>query len=197
MYNEQMFDLHTIISNWSYVAIFILMTTNGITNIPSSQLLYIVAGYFISTGNLLFFPTIIFGTLGNTIGNIITFFLVKKYDKPFARKLLMLNEETFNKIHGAFHDTFSKRGMWWIFLGKLTPSVKAFIPIIAGLANTRTKITSFIFLIASFIWAISITLIGYYFGEHITLKSFTTVSLIVGIFIFFIIYKKISKKLIK
>jgi membrane protein DedA with SNARE-associated domain len=171
------------------------MTTNGVANFPSSQLLYVVCGYFISTGNLLFIPTILAGTLGNTLGNIITFILVKKYDRTFARKLLMMDEVTFTKIHNALHSTFLHKGMWYIFFGKLTPSVKAFIPIVAGLANTKTKITSFIFLSASFIWSIAITSLGYYCGEKISLKSFTAVSLLVGSIIIFIVYKKISKKI--
>jgi membrane protein DedA with SNARE-associated domain len=135
------------------------------------------------------------GAIGNTIGNIITFLLVKKYEHTLARKLLMMDEKTFTKIHSALHSTFIHRGMWYILLGKLTPSVKAFIPIVAGLADTKTKITSLIFLIASFIWAIAITSLGYFFGEHITLKSFATVSLLVGSVIIFIVYRKISKKI--
>lgn len=194
-YTYQMFDLHTLIFSGSYLAIFILMITNGVANFPSSQLLYIVAGYFISTDNLLFLPVIIIGAIGNTIGNIITFLLVKKYEHSFARKLLMMDEKTFHKIHSALHSTFTHRGMWYIFLGKITPSVKAFIPIVAGLANTPTKLTSFIFLIASFIWAVTITSLGYFFGEQITFKSFTTVSLLVGSIIIFVLYRKLSKKL--
>ena len=188
-------DLHTLIASFSYLAIFVLMLLNGVANLPSSQLLYIICGYFISTGNLLFIPTIVAGTLGNTLGNIITFLLVKKYEHNFARKLLMLDEKTFTKIHSALHSTFIHRGMWYIFLGKLTPSVKAFIPIVAGLASTKTKITSFIFLVASLIWAIAITSLGYFFGEQITLKSFAAVSLLIGSIIIFVIYRKISKKI--
>jgi membrane protein DedA with SNARE-associated domain len=173
------------------------MIANGVINIPSSQILYLIVGYFVATGNLLFAGAVIAGALGNTIGNIITFQLVKKYDKPFARKLLMLDENTFTKIHSALHETFSRRGMWWIFLGKLTPSVKAFIPIVAGLANTATKLTSFIFLIASFIWATGVIYLGYAFGEHVSLSSFLGVSFLIGAIIIFILYKKISKKLEK
>jgi membrane protein DedA with SNARE-associated domain len=171
------------------------MVTNGIGNLPSSQILYIICGYFISTGNLLFIPTIIVGALGNTIGNIITFLLVKKYEHSFARKLLMMDEATFSKVHGALHSTFTKRGLWYIFIGKLTPSVKAFIPIVAGLADTKTKITSFIFLVSSLIWAAMITSLGYFFGEQITLKSFAAVSFLVGSIIIFFLYRSISKKL--
>lgn len=107
----------------------------------------------------------------------------------------MLDENTFNKIHSALHSTFTHRGMWYIFLGKLTPSVKAFIPIVAGLASTPVKLTSFIFLSASVIWAIGINYIGYYFGEHVTLKSFSVVSLLIGGIILYIVYRNVSKKL--
>lgn len=170
------------------------MLTNGIANFPSSQFLYIIAGYFVSTGNLLFIPTIIAGTLGNTIGNIITFSLVKKYGETFARKLLMLDEKTFTKIHTALNETFSRRGMIWIFLGKLTPSVKAFIPVVAGLANTRTHLTSWIFFAASLIWACGVVSIGYFFGEHVSFTSFTAISLTIGLIIAFIVYRKLKAK---
>lgn len=190
-----MLDLHALLESFSYLAIFFLMMTNGIVNVPSSQLLYIICGYFVSTGSLLFIPTIFAGAIGNTLGNIITFLLVRKYEHTLARKLLMIDEKTFTKIHTALHETFTRRGMWYIFFGKITPSVKAFIPIVAGLADTKVKLTSFIFLGASILWAIGITSIGYFFGEHITLTSFTFVSLLVGGTILYLVYKKLSKKL--
>ena len=189
-----MLDLHFLISSFSYVAIFILMVTNGAVNFPSSQFLYIICGYFIATSSLLFVPTIIVGAVGNALGNIITFLLIKKYDKPLARKLLMLDEVTFTKVHTALHATFSKRGMWYIFIGKLIPSIKAFIPIVAGLANTKTTLTAFVFLVASCIWATILTSIGYYFGEHVTLTSISTVSLVIGIIVIFFVYKKYSSQ---
>lgn len=170
------------------------MILNGVLNFPSSQLLYIVCGYFVGTGSLLLVPTILVGALGNTIGNTITFLLVKKYEHNFARKILMLDEVTFQKIHNALKETFKKHGLLYIFFGKLIPSVKAFIPVLAGLSNTRTKITVFIFLIASIIWATVITSIGYFFGEHASLGSLSAVSLVIGLFIFYTLYKKVSKR---
>lgn len=190
-------DIHSLLLSGSYAAIFIMMIANGMVNFPSSQILYLIVGYFVSTGNLLFASAVIVGAIGNTIGNVAMYSLIKKYERPLARKVLMLNETTFNTIHGALMDTFSRRGIWWLFIGKLTPSVKAFIPVFAGLANTPTAITTFIFLVASFIWATAIVYIGYAFGEHVSLSSFLSVSFIVGIVIIFIIYKNISKKLAK
>ena len=134
------------------------------------------------------------GALGNTIGNTITFLLVKKYEHNFARKILMLDEATFQKIHGALKETFNKHGLLYIFFGKLIPSVKAFIPVLAGLSNTGTKTTTFIFLISSLIWAGMVTSIGYFFGEHATLGSLSAVSLIIGLFVFYTLYKKVSDR---
>lgn len=188
-------DLHLLISSGSYAAIFVLMVANGIINFPSSQILYLIVGYFVSTGNLIFATAVLAGALGNTIGNFVTYSLIKKYEHPLARKLLMLNESTFNKIHGALHDTFSRRGVWWLFIGKLTPSVKAFIPVLAGLARTPALLTTFIFLSASFVWAVGIIYLGYAFGEHVSLSSFLAVSFLIGASIIFILYKNISKKL--
>lgn len=188
-------DIHALISSGSYIAIFLLMVANGVINFPSSQILYLVVGYFVSTGNLLFAGAVAAGAIGNTIGNIITYSLIKKYERPLARKLLMMDETMFDKIHSALHETFSRRGIWWLFIGKLTPSIKAFIPIVAGLARTPTTLTSLIFLAASFIWATGIIYLGYAFGEHVSLSSFLGVSFLVGITIAFVLYKRISKKI--
>lgn len=189
-----MIDLHFLLSHFSYIAIFVLMMANGVANFPSSQFLYALCGYFVSTGSLLFLPTIIAGALGNTLGNIITFLLIKKYEHTLARKLLMMDEATFRTIHKKLHETFTHKGMWWIFFGKLIPSVKAFIPIVAGLADTKTKLTSFIFLVASLLWATIITSLGYFFGEHVSFTSITGVSLLALLVVTFFFYKTFMKK---
>lgn len=190
-------DLDLIISNFSYIGIFFLMIANGIINFPSSQILYVVVGYFVGTGALSFTGSVIAGGLGNAIGNVIMFLLIKKYEKPLARKLLMLPPEAFDKMHSALHATFKERGMWWIFLGKLIPSVKAFIPVIAGLAQLRTALTSFIFLTASLIWAAGVISIGYFFGKTVSLSYLPIVSLIVAAVVFILVYKKFSKEFSK
>lgn len=190
-------EFETIISSFSYVGIFFLMLANGVVNFPSSQILYVIVGYFVGTGALSFTESVIAGALGNTIGNVILFLLIKKYDKPLARKLLMLPEEQFNKIHTALHATFTKRGMWWIFIGKLIPSVKSFIPMVAGLAGLRTPIVSFIFLISSLIWAAGVISIGYFFGKTASLSYLPFVSLIIALIVVTLVYKKFSKEFSK
>ena len=183
-------DLDFIISNFSYIGIFFLMIANGIINFPSSQILYVIVGYFVGTGALSFTGSVIAGGLGNAVGNVIMFILIKKYERPLARKLLMMPKEAFDKVHSALHTTFNERGMWWIFLGKLIPSVKAFIPVVAGLAQLRTPITAFIFLVTSFIWAAGVISIGYFFGKTASLSYLPIVSLIIAVVVFILVYNK-------
>jgi membrane protein DedA with SNARE-associated domain len=174
------------------------MIANGVTNIPSSQVLYLICGYFIANGTLSAVPVIVSGSIGNTVGNAIAFGLTKAYGVSFARKLLLVDEKTFAEIHKILSETFSKKGIWFVFVGKLTPSVKAFIPIIAGLAHTQTVLTNVLFFVASVIWAIAITSIGYFFGEHVSLSTFTGISLAIGgsilLFAYFSIHKKLKQK---
>ncbi|MBP6888510.1 MAG: VTT domain-containing protein [Candidatus Pacebacteria bacterium] len=190
-------SLDFIISNFSYIGIFLLMVANGIVNFPSSQILYVIVGYFVSTDSLSFSASVLAGGLGNAIGNIITFLLIKKYEKPLAQKLLMLPKETFDKMHTALHATFKERGMWWIFLGKLIPSIKAFIPVIAGLSQLKTLTTSIIFIVASLIWATGIISIGYFFGKTASLSYLPIVSLAIAVIVIAILYKKFSKEFSK
>lgn len=173
------------------------MITNGIINLPSSQLLYLITGYFVGTGHLALLPAALFGALGNTVGNVVTFFLIRKYGKSLAQKILFLEKEQFEKIYHGLHETFSRKGMWYIFFGKLIPSIKAFIPMLAGLAKTPPTLTGFIFFASSFIWALGIIMIGREFGEHVSLSSMAGISFIIGVTILFFVYRSVNKTLTK
>jgi membrane protein DedA with SNARE-associated domain len=87
--------------------------------------------------------------------------------------------------------------MWYIFFGKLTPSIKAFIPMLAGLAKTKDTLTAIIFFFSSLLWALAIITIGKEFGEHVSLSSLAAISFVVGTTILVIAYRNIHKKLQK
>lgn len=166
------------------------MILNGIINFPSSQILYLVAGYFVSTNNLLFIPALVAGALGNTIGNFIAYKLTYKYGKPIVKKILYVREATLDHMH----QEFSNKGIWWLFFGKLIPSVKTLVPAIAGLAKIGQHKSLAIFFFGSTVWATLILYIGYTFGEHITLKGYAATMSVVGILLLFFAYKKFIKK---
>lgn len=188
-------SIHESLLQFSYVAIFILMVANGMVNTPSSQLLYLVAGYFISTDALVMTPVIIIGAIGNTIGNMVTFLLIKRYGVHYAEKFLPIRKEKFDAIQETLTKSLDKHGDWFIVFGKCIPSIKAFVPALAALASLDEKKTALLFFIGSLIWALGITSLGVFFGEHVDLKTLAIVSFTAGITILLIAYKKFHNAL--
>ena len=80
-------SIETIISFAGYAGIFLLMITNGAVSFPSSQVLYIIAGYFVAQGDLALLPVVVAGTLGNTVGTIILYELTRKYGRTFIARM--------------------------------------------------------------------------------------------------------------
>ena len=70
--------IEQILESAGYIAIFGLMITNGLFSFPSSQLLYIATGYFVSTGHLGFATAALIGALGNSVGNYALFYLTRE-----------------------------------------------------------------------------------------------------------------------
>ncbi len=154
-------NTETILISFSYLGIFTLMISNGFISFPSSQVLYIIAGYFIFTGRLDLSLVIFFGALGNTIGNIILYEVARKNGMHYLTKFPMFHEHELKKIQTVF----KKKGVWFLVVGKLIPALKVFIPIPAGLAKMNRVLYASIILITSTIWTFPFLAIGFYFGK--------------------------------
>ena len=163
------FSIEQIIISLSYFGIFILMISNGVVSFPSSQVLYIIAGYFVFTGDISLLPVIVVGAVGNTIGNIILYELVRakgvSYIGTIATKLYKVPKETFDRNLQKVQVAFQKKGAWFVFVGKLVPALKVFVPIPAGLAKMNRVLYSSVIFVSSVVWTLPFIAIGYYFGK--------------------------------
>ena len=153
--------IEALIQGGSYFAIFSLMIANGAVSFPSSQILYIIAGYFIARGDLALFFVALVGALGNTIGNIILYELARKHGRAFIERMKIFPARELEKVEHAF----KKKGAWFVFIGKLLPAIKVFVPITAGLGKFSRVLFAPIMFVASFIWALGFIYIGYFFGK--------------------------------
>lgn len=154
-------NTETIIISFSYIGIFALMISNGFVSFPSSQALYIIAGYFVFTGRLDLLPVVLVGALGNTIGNIILYEVTRKKGLHYLTKFPMFREREIRKVQTAFQ----KKGVWFLAIGKLIPALKVFIPIPAGLAKMNRTLYIGIIAVTSIIWTFPFLAIGFYFGK--------------------------------
>lgn len=153
--------IESIILFSGYAGIFFLMISNGVISFPSSQILYIIAGYFVFTGHLNLFLVVVAGALGNTIGNIILYELARSKGLSYLLRWKIFPERELRKVQVAFN----KKGAWFLFIGKLIPALKVFIPIPAGIAHMNRPLYAAIILVSSSIWPFAFLAIGYYFGK--------------------------------
>lgn len=128
---------------------------------PSSQALYIISGYFIFTGNLFWPLVMIAGAVGNTIGTIILYELVRHKGLEYILRFKVFPEKEIRKVQIAFH----KKGLWFLFIGKLLPAIKVFVPIVAAIGKADRIPYIIIMFITSMIWTIPFMSIGYVFGK--------------------------------
>ncbi len=184
-------SLESIITQLSYLGILLLMIANGVISFPSSQILYIIAGYFASIGKLNFLLILIFGAVGNTIGNIILYEISRRKGLHYITKWKMFPEKEIRKVQIAFN----KKGSWFLFIGKLLPAIKVFVPIPAGLAKMHRGLYLFIISVSSFIWAGIFTGIGFVFGKSANFFNiYAPVLLIVAFVVVWIFYRYMNSE---
>ena len=183
-------SIETLIQGGSYFAIFALMIANGVISFPSSQVLYIVAGYFIARGDLALFFVALVGALGNTIGNIVLYELARRHGRTFIERMKIFPMRELAKVERAFQ----KKGAWFIFIGKLLPAIKVFVPIPAGLGKMSRPLFASLIFTASFIWSLAFISIGYFFGKSSDLFGrYAIILVLVALVVVLLFYRYINR----
>jgi membrane protein DedA with SNARE-associated domain len=154
-------SVEQILLAFGYAGVFGAMIANGFFSFPSSQVLYIIAGYFISTGYFDWFWVLFVGAFGNTIGNVILYEVVRKHGLSYITKYRMFPEREVRKVQVAFN----RQGAWFLFVAKLLPAIKVFAPIPAGIARMHRGLYMGIIFISSYLWAFIFLAIGFYFSK--------------------------------
>jgi membrane protein DedA with SNARE-associated domain len=168
------------------MGIFGLMVANGFFSFPSSQILYILVGYFVGTGFLGLIPASLAGALGNTLGNIALYEVVRARGLHYIEKFGIFRKEDITRIEIVFR----KKGLWFLFVGKLLPAIKVFIPIPAALGRVDRRVFAAMMFTASHIWALGFIGIGFMFGKGAGLwKAYGVVLMVVAATVVFLFYR--------
>ncbi len=187
-YNDAM-DIEAIVLTFSYLGIFGLMIANGALSFPSSQILYIIVGYFVGTGTLALIPSALLGALGNMIGNIVLYEMVRAHGLSAVEKYQIFRKEAVKSVEIAFR----KKGLWFLFIGKLLPAIKVFVPIPAGLGKVHRGKFAAIMFAASFLWALLFIAIGYFFGKSANVwQSYGVILFFVAGIVVFLFYRMLQ-----
>ena len=161
-------DLVLLIQTVGYLGIFtIVFLESGLLIgffFPGDSLLF-TAGFLASQGYLdiriLILECFVAAVLGDSIGYLIG---VKLGPKIFTKE----NSIFFQKKHlDRAQKFYDKHGGKTIVLARFIPVIRAFAPVVAGAGKMNYKKFVFFNLFGAILWAIGVTLAGYYLGSLI------------------------------
>lgn len=192
--------LVNLIFDWGYLGIFIMMVIES-SFIPfPSEIVLIPAGYLASQGEMSIAMIMLSALGGSMVGAFINYYLaltlgrniIIKYGKYFFIKV-----ESLEKIENFF----VKHGHISTFTGRLIPGIRQLISVPAGLARMNLAQFSLFTALGAGIWALVLTLLGFYIGENeklintylreITITVLLCLVIIVGVY--YTIKKKRNK----
>ncbi len=163
-----MLDVNSIISSGGLLLIaFIVFAESGLLFgffFPGDTLLF-AAGIFAAQGDLPLFGTIAVIVVSAILGGRVGYYIgektgpriFKKKDGIFFRHEYIAQAEKFYEKHGGKT----------IMLARFVPVVRTFAPVVAGAGKMDIAKFNLYNIVGSGVWAISITLAGYFLGSKI------------------------------
>lgn len=150
---------------WIYIALFFFSFVENVFPPSPSDLVIVVGGSLIGTGELHFIPTLLITTIGSVIGFMTLFFIGTQFDRKViqAGKIKYISIEGLTKVELWF----KKWGYWIILANRFLPGTRSVISFFAGLSELNFKKTSVLATISALIWNAIIIYLGIIFGTNI------------------------------
>jgi membrane protein DedA with SNARE-associated domain len=168
------------IGDYGLYAVFVLMLVDAVLPAASEVVMVyggaLASGAFVGREVTLFGETIdeglpaylaiaLAGTIGYTIGAVLGWAIGLYGGRPFVERhgrWLHLNEEKLDRAERWF----DRRGQWATFLGRLTPVVRSFVSVPAGVFEAKLGRYTVLTLLGSAIWCFAFAGAGYLAGEN-------------------------------
>ncbi len=154
-----------IIESMGYAGVFVLMTLES-ANIPiPSEAVMPFAGFLVWQGVFSFWWVVWWGTLGNVVGSLISYYaaewiIAQRGHSGLVRRLVS------ERSLGRAVRWFARWGSASVFFSRLLPVVRTFISFPAGMGKMR--LGEFIIFTAagSFLWSFLLAWMGYALGTR-------------------------------
>ena len=172
--------LTTLIGDYGLYAVFGLMLLDAVFPAASEPVMVysgaVAAGAFAGQDTVLFghvfepgLPAYLAmataGTVGYTLGSILGWWIGIRTGRPFLERhgrWLHLNEAKLDRAERWFE----RWGDWGVFLGRITPVIRSFVSIPAGIFRAPLGRYIVLTLIGSAIWCFGLAAVGWWFGSN-------------------------------
>jgi membrane protein DedA with SNARE-associated domain len=150
---------------WIYVALFFFSFVENVFPPSPSDLVVVVGGSLIGTGELHFIPTLLITTIGSVIGFMTLFVIGTQLDRKViqAGKIKFISIEALMKVELWF----KKWGYWIILANRFLPGTRSVISFFAGLSELDFKRTALLAAVSAIVWNAIIIYLGIVFGNNI------------------------------
>jgi len=161
-------DLATLIESVGYLGLFgIIFAESGLFVgffLPGDSLLF-TAGLLASQDYLNLYLLLIVCFLGAVLGDNFGYYFGKKIGPAlFTKERSLLFHKEYVENARIFYE---KYGAKTIVLARFLPVVRTFAPILAGMGKMRYRTFLLYNFIGALIWAVGVTLLGFYLGNVI------------------------------
>ena len=153
------------ITEYGYLAIFLIVFLQeiGIPTIVPNEISLLFFGYLAYTHTLNLFVIlglVIFADISGTALLYLLFYYFGKFLKKHKPRWLAVPSARIAKLRKRIED----RGSWGIFLGRMTPFVRAYTSVIAGLLRINAKEYLTMVVLSALCWTGSYVIIGWFLG---------------------------------
>jgi len=159
----------TIINKLGYAGIALAMGIES-ANIPlPSEIIMPFSGFLVSTGKFTLLGAVLAGSIGGTIGSLLSYALgfyggetlIRKLIKKYGKYLLIFEYEL-----DEAQEWFQKHGQLVTFTARLLPVIRTFISLPAGISKMDVKKFTFFAFLGTFIWTLPLTYLGKKLGDN-------------------------------
>ncbi|HVA97762.1 MAG TPA: DedA family protein [Bacteroidia bacterium] len=164
---EKLSELPFYIKTYGYIVIFlcVFLQELGIPNPITNELVLIFCGYLCYTGILSLYKVIIVAILADFIGTSILYFVFYFFSKWIIStypSLIPVKGKTIDRLKNHI----LKGGFWSIYIGRLTPFLRGYVSVAAGIMQIeRVKFLSTV-IISAITWSGGLVLLGWILGPY-------------------------------
>lgn len=195
MLSEVINFIVSVVSQWGYFGIFVMMFLESSFFPFPSEIVMIPAGYLASRGEMSLVLAFLCGVAGSLAGALFNYYLCYFFGRGLIErygKFVGINEAKMAK----FEAFFNKHGEISTFNCRLIPGIRQYISLPAGLSKMNVFRFSLFTTLGAGIWVAILLGIGYFLGQNPSKNVLYLISAILLIFVLIItiIYIKKAKK---
>ncbi len=143
------------IARGGYLGIFLLMALENIVPPIPSEVIMGISGILVARGELSFWPLLLIATAGTTAGNMLWYWLGRRWGYQRLRPLVERHGRwitlEWDQIERA-QLYFARHGHWVVFVFRFSPFMRTFISLPAGLAHMPLGRFLAVTFVGSLIW---------------------------------------------